>query len=96
MNRRVGSFAAIMLSVASAFVPQVGAQSSGGPYRVNSSVIASGGASLSGGTFQLKGTLGQSATATLSATSYRFYGGFWAPAAGGPMPDSIFANGFDS
>jgi hypothetical protein len=96
MNRRIRSFVAIMLSLASAFAPQVGAQSSGGPYRVNPSVVADGGASLSGGTFQLKGTLGQSATATLSATTYRFHGGFWVPAANSQMPDPIFSNGFDS
>jgi len=96
MNRRVGSFVAILLTVASAFATQAGAQSSGGPYRVNSSVIAGGGASLSGGTFQLKGTQGQSAPATLLATSYRLYGGFWVPAANSQMPNSIFSNGFDS
>jgi len=84
------------LAVLGVFAAHAGAQSSGGPYRVDPSVIAGGGASLGGGAFQLQGTLGQSATATLSATTYRFYGGFWAPAASGPMPDLIFANGFDS
>lgn len=69
------------------------AQSSGGPYRIDASVIAGGGASLSGSTFRLSGTVGQPATARLVAGGFRLYSGFWAPA--GPQSDEIFANGFD-
>jgi hypothetical protein len=69
------------------------AQSSGGPYRIDASVIAGGGASLSGSTFRLRGTVGQTATTRLAAGSFRLYSGFWAPA--GPESDEIFANGFD-
>jgi hypothetical protein len=70
------------------------AQSSGGTYRIDASVIAGGGASLSGSTFRLSGTVGQPATARLGAGSFLLYSGFWAPAAGSPS-DEIFANGFD-
>lgn len=71
----------------------IGAQSSGGSYRVDPSTIASGGGTASGGTFRLSGTLGQTATSTMSASSYRFHGGFWAPT--GSSSDVIFTNGFD-
>ena len=69
------------------------AQSSGGPYRIDASVIAGGGASLGGSTFRLSGTVGQTASARLAAGSFRLYSGFWAPI--GPQSDVIFANGFD-
>jgi hypothetical protein len=69
------------------------AQSSGGPYRIDASVIAGGGASLSGSTFRLSGTVGQPATTRLVAGSFRLYSGFWAPAE--PESDEIFADGFD-
>ena len=82
------SFAALCLLPAHA-----PAQSGGGPYRIDASVIAGGGASLSGSTFRLSGTVGQIATARLTAGSFRLDSGFWAPA--GPQSDEIFANGFD-
>lgn len=69
-----------------------GAQSSGGEYRIERSVIASGGGALSGGTFQLRGTFGQSTTAPLTGSGYGFYGGFWQHNIPG---DRIFADAFD-
>jgi hypothetical protein len=94
MNRPVKTLAAIALTVAGVFAAHVGAQSGGGPYRIERSVIAGGGIAVSGGAFELRGTVGQSATAISAASSYRFYAGFWAPAAG-PSSDFIFVDGFD-
>jgi hypothetical protein len=78
------------------FVADVSAQSSGGPYHIERSVITGGGGSLNGGSFQLSGTFGQSTTAPLSGSGYGFYGGFWPPVAGSAPTDLIFADGFDS
>ena len=95
MNRFCRRRLIATLAFASVFAAHVGAQSGGGPYRIESSVVAGGGGSLSGGQFQLRGTLGQAATTTLSASGYRFYAGFWPPVAGNAPTDLIFANGFD-
>jgi hypothetical protein len=94
MNRSCRRLLLFALTVLG-FAAHAGTQSGGGPYRMESSVIAAGGSPSSGGAFLLRGTFGQSATATLSASSYRFYGGFWAAAAGSAPTDLIFANGFD-
>jgi hypothetical protein len=69
------------------------AATSGGPYAIDSSVIAAGGATLSGGAFRLSGTVAQPATSRISAGGFSLNTGFWAPE--GPTPDRIFANGFD-
>jgi hypothetical protein len=79
-----------MLLLAGAYALGVGAQSNGGPYRIEPASIANGGGTLAGGSFQLSGTLGQAQTSTLSGSQYRFHGGFWAPPS-----DTIFASGFD-
>lgn len=81
-------------SVASILVAEAGAQSSGGAYRIERSVVAGGGGSSAGDAFRLSGTFGQSATASLSATGIDLYGGFW-PLAGSAPTDLIFANGFE-
>jgi hypothetical protein len=83
----------IALATLGAMAVAAPAQSSGGPYRIDSAVIAGGGATLSGGAFQLSGTVGQPATSMLGASSYRLYDGFWVPTS--PLNDLIFANGFD-
>ena len=99
MNRLCARLLISMLATVSAIVSVVGAsagaQSAGGPYRINSAVITGGGGSVGGGVYQSSGTLSQAATATSSASGYRFYGGSWAPASGGLPTDLIFANGFD-
>jgi hypothetical protein len=82
-----------VLSLAIVFAG-AGAQSSGGPYRIEPSVVAGGGGTASGGAFQLSGTFGQSENTTLSASSYEFYGGFWSPISNVPA-DRVFANGFE-
>ena len=94
MNRLGKRLSIFALAVASVCAFPVGAQSSGGPYRIERSVIAGGGASLGGGAFELRGTAGQSVASTLSASGYRFHGGFWSLDPGA-APDLIFANGFD-
>ena len=93
MNRLCGRLVST-LGIVSVFAAHIGAQSGGGPYRVESSVVAGGGPT-SGGAFQLRGTFGQAATAILSASGYRFYGGFWPHVMGSAPTDLIFANGFD-
>ncbi|MGA8276692.1 MAG: hypothetical protein WB784_00620 [Rhodanobacteraceae bacterium] len=79
-----------------AFAGSVSAQSGGGPYGIDRSVVAGGGGSLAGGTFELRGTVGQVAGTTLSGSGYRFYGGFWEPTENEVPTDRIFANGFDN
>ncbi|HET6545137.1 MAG TPA: hypothetical protein VFG55_00140 [Rhodanobacteraceae bacterium] len=94
MLRTVKTAMAIALIVGALFTAGAGAQSGGGPYRVDPVTIANGGGgTASGGTFRLSGTFGQATTSTLAAADYRFYGGFWAPL--GPASDGIFANGFE-
>lgn len=70
-----------------------GAASSGGPFAIDSSVIAAGGSTLTGGTFQISGTLGQAGATRLSGSAFSLYAGFWTPE--GPASDRIFSNGFD-
>ena len=65
------------------------AQSSGGPYRMDSAVIAAGGGTLSGGGFQLRGTFGQALTGGASGPGYALNAGFVGSG------DSIFHNGFE-
>ena len=69
------------------------AASSGGPYAIESSVVAAGGTTLAGGAFRLDGTVAQPAITRLAGSSFSLYAGFWAPE--GSAPDRIFANGFD-
>lgn len=64
------------------------AQSSGGPYRVDSAVFTGGGA-LNGGTFQLRGTFGQALAGAAAASGYSVEFGFIGP------DDSIFRNRFE-
>lgn len=71
----------------------VDAQSSGGPYRIDKSVIAGGGGVANGSIYRFKSTLGQAVTTRINGTPFVLYGGFWAPAA--LSSDLIFANGFD-
>ena len=71
------------------------AQSSGGPYDVEASVIAGGGSPIAGGSFQITSTIGQAATSTLSGAGFVIVDGFWAPV-GSLVGDLIFANGFES
>ena len=95
MNRPCKRWLIAALVASGVCAAHVGAQSSGGPYRIEPSVIAGGGGTLGGGAFELRGTFGQGATTTLTASGYRLYDGFWAPAAGSASIDLIFANGFD-
>jgi hypothetical protein len=95
MNQSIKPIVAIALGVANVFALHAGAQSDGGPYRIERSVIAGGGGTISGGTFQLRGSVGQNVAAASSAAGYTFYTGFWSPDAGAAPTDLIFANGFD-
>ncbi|HEX3123623.1 MAG TPA: hypothetical protein VHQ21_10020 [Rhodanobacteraceae bacterium] len=73
-----------------ACAPGAGAQSNGGPFRIEPAAVANGGGTMAGGSFQLRGTIGQAQTSTLTAAPFRFYGGFWT------LPsDTIFASGFE-
>jgi hypothetical protein len=90
MRRRFRTFRLVALLLIGANAAFAGAQSSGGPYRIEPVAVANGGGRLSGGAYQLSGTLGQSQVSTSSAPGYRLYSGFWAPTS-----DVIFVNGFD-
>lgn len=96
MNRACERLLLAASVAAGILVADAGAQSSGGPYRIERSVVAGGGASLGGGAFELSGTVGQGATAALSAAGFGLDGGFWRHAANDGSTDLIFANGFDS
>jgi hypothetical protein len=65
------------------------AQSSGGPYRVDSAVIAAGGGTLGGGGFQLRGSFGQPLVGAATAAGYHLDGGFVG------VDDRVFHNGFE-
>jgi len=65
------------------------AQSSGGPYRIDSAVIAAGGGTLSGGSFQLRGSFGQPVIGATAAAGYHLNGGFVG------ADDRVFHNGFE-
>ena len=93
MNRGSTPIAAIALTLGAICVPPVGAQSSGGQYRIDPVALPGGGGPTAGGNYQITSSLGLAATAVLSG--YTLYGGFWSPV-GGLTVDSIFASGFES
>ena len=95
MKRMSTCVALSALALNGAFVAHGHAQSSGGPYDVEASVIAGGGSPIAGGSFQITSTIGQAATSTLSGAGFVIVDGFWAPV-GGLLGDLIFANGFES
>jgi hypothetical protein len=94
MERFAKSCVAALFGVASVFAAHAAAQSSGGSFRIERSVIAGGGGLLGGGAFQLSGTVGQNATTHLSGSRFGFDAGFWPGPADSPT-DSIFANSFE-
>jgi len=65
------------------------AQSSGGPYRIDSAVIAAGGGAVSGGSFQLRGSFGQPLVKGSGAAGYQLDSGFVG------VDDNVFHNGFE-
>ncbi len=81
-------FAGVALFAALPGLVPVRAQSSGGPYRIDS-VGVTGGGSLGGGAFRLLGTLGQPLTGAATASAYAVRAGFLGP------DDAIFRNGFE-
>ena len=95
MNRGSTRIAAIALTLGAICVPPVGAQSSGGQYRIDPVALPGGGGPTAGGNYQITSSLGLAATAVLSGSRYTLYGGFWSPV-GGLTVDSIFASGFES
>lgn len=66
----------------------------GGVYELRKQVIAGGGSASVGGSYALVGTVGQSAVTRVSGGVYQLTGGFHGPMA--PLPDSLFANGFEN
>lgn len=95
MKRTSTRVALAALAFNMALVAHGHAQSSGGPYDVEASVIAGGGSPIAGGSFQITSTIGQAATSTLSGAGFVIVDGFWAPV-GSLVGDLIFANGFES
>ena len=65
------------------------AQSSGGPYRIDSAVIAAGGGTQSGGGFQLRGSFGQRVIGVAATSGYELNSGFVG------VDDRVFHNGFE-
>ena len=88
---KAGRAASMVIAMTATVAAMAG--SSGGPYVIESSVVAAGGATLTGGEYRLSATVAQPATGRLSASGFSLYAGFWAPEAS--APDRIFANGFD-
>ncbi len=74
---------------------QAGAQSSGGPYRIEAVVIAGGGGPINGGIYQITSTLGQTASGTLTGGNYVIFDGFWSPV-DELFGDFVFADGYES
>ncbi|MDR3385754.1 MAG: hypothetical protein P4L92_01775 [Rudaea sp.] len=91
MKRSLASalFAGLTVLASAQVVDPALAQSSGGPYGMDSVVITAGGGTLGGGAFQLRGSFGQATTSTLSSSGYRIYDGLWGP------DDDIFHNSFE-
>jgi hypothetical protein len=67
-------------------------QSSGGNYRVAAHALDAGGRS-GAGIYRVNGVIGQAAVTRSTAGSYAVAGGFLPAQA--PLPDAIFANGFE-
>lgn len=77
LNKPLWRVAALVIFNAFAGVSTM-SQSSGGPFVIEQSVIATGGGQSSGGPFTIGGTNGQSIAGTLSTGSqFTLYGGFW-------------------
>jgi hypothetical protein len=94
--KRVGTKSIVVALILGAmFVVPSGAQSSGGPYRIEPVVIAGGGGPITGGNYQIVSTLGQSASGTMAGASYALFAGFWSPV-GDLTGESGFTNGFES
>lgn len=74
---------------------QAGAQSGGGPYRIEPVVIAGGGGPIAGGNYQITSTLGQPASEVLIGGNYAIFDGFWSPV-GNFLGDPVFADGYES
>lgn len=88
--RAVGGFAALLL--AAQLIAQV---PSGGPYSLPKQAIAGGGTRSSGGSYVLTGTAGQPAAGPASAGNCALQQGFHTATSSGPLPDPLFANGFE-
>mgnify|MGYP000057622131 CR=1 FL=1 len=78
--------------VATAVAAQV---PSGGPYSLPRQVIAGGGTRASGGSYVLTDSVGQSAAGPVSAGNYALQQGFHTASTSGPLPDTLFRNGFE-
>jgi hypothetical protein len=94
MTRARTGISLIALIAGAACLAPAGAQSSGGPYRIDPVALPGGGGPTAGGNYQITSTLGLAATGTLNGAGFAIFGGFWSPVGGGG--DSIFASGFDS
>ncbi len=67
-------------------------QSSGGVFELRAHVLDAGGRS-SGGVYSVQGVIGQAVVGTSSGGSFSASGGFLRSRA--PLPDGVFANGFE-
>jgi hypothetical protein len=73
------------------------AQSSSASHEIPRQSIDGGAGRASGGGYILHGTIGQpDAGPTMSSASYTLRGGFHRAAPGAPLPDPLFADGFET
>jgi hypothetical protein len=96
MNRASTRIAVTALILGATSFAPVGAQSSGGQYRIDPVTLPGGGGPIAGGNYQITSSLGQPATGVLRGASYLVFGGFWSPVGDFTGGDSIFSSGFDS
>jgi hypothetical protein len=72
------------------------AQSSSANFSVPRQSVDGGAQRASSATYSVSGTVGQpDAGPAMSSTTFAVRGGFHVATAGGPLPDLIFANGFE-
>jgi hypothetical protein len=95
VNRRGGVLVAGVLAL-TVMVGAALAQSSSATFNVPRQSIDGGAQRAASASYSLNGTVGQpDAGAAMSSATFSVRGGFHLAAATGPLPDSIFANGFE-
>lgn len=83
------SAAAVVLSAA-LFIPI-----SSAAYELVAGTADSGGGHSQGSRFAVEGTIGQPDTQRLDGSRFQLAGGFWAGVQAGPLPEPLFADGFE-
>ncbi len=99
MISRVRKRRAFGMTIAAAMALYAGfalAQSSGGPYAIPRQSIDGGAQRASSSTYAISGSIGQAdAGPAMSGPTFAVRGGFHVAAPSAPLPDPLFANGFE-